>query len=466
MEPSLLNMFHTLPTAKEIWDAVNQMFYDGSNISQLYELRCQATHPKQKGRPVSTHFAELKAIWLELDKRHHFQMKCVDDMKTFQDAVMADRMYDFLAGFDDTYDKVRNDILWSDKVPSIENVFFMVRREAQLQITMLGSGTKIGESTVALASKNTALVSRPPWFGSSTVPPRRLTFAKKKKKKKKLKCDHYGEKRHTIDTYWALHGVPDWEKEQRRLKREQLDSKAHVAVAPTSVADIATRHGPLTATPPPTLTAISSTPTPQPPGNFGKAFHAHDTSDTGWIIDSEATDHLMYNSTLFSTTLPPHRDHVLTTNNAAAPITGAGSLLLTPALPLDKVLLVPSLSRCIETTCPQTPQQNGVAERKNGQILAAAHALLLGALVPKGFWMDDVTYAVYLLNRLPSRVLDFQTPMQVLTHHLSASSMLTLSPKVFGCVFYVHLHHNQRSKLDPCALYYVFLGFSAHQKGY
>ncbi|CAL8998462.1 unnamed protein product [Prunus brigantina] len=83
MEPSLLNMFHTLPTAKEIWDAVNQMFYDGSDISQLYELRCQATHLKQEGRHVSTYFAELKAIWLELDKRRPFQMKCADDMKTF-----------------------------------------------------------------------------------------------------------------------------------------------------------------------------------------------------------------------------------------------------------------------------------------------------------------------------------------------------------------------------------------------
>ncbi|CAL9017886.1 unnamed protein product [Prunus brigantina] len=92
---------------------------------------------------------------------------------------MADRVYDFLAGLDDTYDKVRSDILRSDKVPSIENVFFMVHREAQCQITMLGFGAKIEEPTVAFASKNTALVSRPPGFGSSAVPPRRLTYAKK-----------------------------------------------------------------------------------------------------------------------------------------------------------------------------------------------------------------------------------------------------------------------------------------------
>ncbi|CAL8992128.1 unnamed protein product, partial [Prunus brigantina] len=100
------------------------------------------------------------------------------------------------------------------------------------------------------------------------------------------------------------------------------------------------------------------------------------------------------------------------------------------------------------------------------RILSTARALLLGTSVPKRLWMDAVTYAVYLLNRLPSRVLDFQTPMHVLTHHISASSMLTLSPKVFGCVVYVHLHQNQRSKMDPCALCCVFLGFSSHQKGY
>ncbi|VVA34846.1 PREDICTED: Retrovirus-related Pol poly from, partial [Prunus dulcis] len=87
---------------------------------------------------------------------------------------------------------------------------------------------------------------------------------------------------------------------------------------------------------------------------------------------------------------------------------------------------------------------NGLAESKNGQILAAAGAPLLGASVPKQLWMDVVTCAVYLLNRLPSRILDIQTPMQVLNHHIYASSMLTLSPKVFDCVVYVHLHQNQR----------------------
>jgi len=41
-----------------------------------------------------------------------------------------------------------------------------------------------------------------------------------------------------------------------------------------------------------------------------------------------------------------------------------------------------------------------------------------------------------------------------------------LPPRVFGCVAFVHLHKNQRSKLDPCALRCLFLGYAVHQKGY
>ncbi|KAI5316695.1 hypothetical protein L3X38_036402 [Prunus dulcis] len=154
--------------------------------------------------------------------------------------------------------------------------------------------------------------------------------------------------------------------------------------------------------------------------NFGKAFLAHDAVDASWIIDSSTTDHMTYNFDLFSTILLSHRDHVLTTNNPTAPITKVGSILLTPILPLDEVLLVPSLSgnllsvpqvteqlNCVvlmypsivllhdiqtleifghgtkmdvlhETTCPQTPQHNEVAKCKNGHIIATAHALPLG----------------------------------------------------------------------------------------
>ena len=44
--------------------------------------------------------------------------------------------------------------------------------------------------------------------------------------------------------------------------------------------------------------------------------------------------------------------------------------------------------------------------------------------------------------------------------------MLMLPPRIFGCVSFVHLHKNQRTKLDPCAVRCLFLGYALHKKGY
>ncbi|CAL9025054.1 unnamed protein product [Prunus brigantina] len=119
-----------------------------------------------------------------------------------------------------------------------------------------------------------------------------------------------------------------------------------------------------------------------------------------------------------------------------------------------------------QTTTPFTPQQNGVSERKNRQLLEVARSLMLDMSVPHHLWGHGVLAAAYLINRTPSRVLDFQTPLDVLCAHTPPVSVSKLPPKVFGCVAYVHVYSHQRRKLDPCALRCVFIGYSTTQKGY
>ena len=64
-----------------------------------------------------------------------------------------------------------------------------------------------------------------------------------------------------------------------------------------------------------------------------------------------------------------------------------------------------------ETSCSYTPQQNGIAERKNRHILETARALLLDTNVPSRYWDDALTTAIYFLNRMPSKILKFKTPV-------------------------------------------------------
>lgn len=120
-----------------------------------------------------------------------------------------------------------------------------------------------------------------------------------------------------------------------------------------------------------------------------------------------------------------------------------------------------------ESSCVNTPQQNGVAERKNGHLLATTRALLFQNNVPKNYWGEAVLTSTHLINRIPSRVLGFKTPMQVLSSFYPDLNMSNkLIPRIFGCVSFVHVHTHQRGKLDPRALKCVFVGYSSTQKGY
>jgi len=67
-----------------------------------------------------------------------------------------------------------------------------------------------------------------------------------------------------------------------------------------------------------------------------------------------------------------------------------------------------------QSSCVGTPQQNGVAERKNKDLLEKTRALMMHMHVPKTFWSHGVLSAAYLINRLPSRILYFKSPLEVL----------------------------------------------------
>jgi transposase InsO family protein len=98
-----------------------------------------------------------------------------------------------------------------------------------------------------------------------------------------------------------------------------------------------------------------------------------------------------------------------------------------------------------QTTCPDTPPQNGVAERKNRHILEVAHSLMYTMNVPKFLWSEAVMTAVYLINRTPSRLLGWKTPYEM----LQGVNEFIVPPKIFGCTCFVRDHRPSMGKLDP-----------------
>ena len=67
-----------------------------------------------------------------------------------------------------------------------------------------------------------------------------------------------------------------------------------------------------------------------------------------------------------------------------------------------------------QTTCVNTPEQNGVAERKNRHLLEVARSLMFTMNVPKFLWGEAMKTTTYLINRMPLRVLDNKSPAELL----------------------------------------------------
>eukprot|EP00952_Eustigmatos_sp_NYUAD-ZCMA_P012241 49230-Eustigmatos_ZCMA.PRE.1 len=107
-------------------------------------------------------------------------------------------------------------------------------------------------------------------------------------------------------------------------------------------------------------------------------------------------------------------------------------------------------SHCKERGIRQTfggveaPQQNGIAERSWRTVADMARCMRLQAGLPKALWAEAVKAAVYLTNRLPSRMLQGDTPYHVLFKKQANLSHL----RVWGCRAYGHLYRNERRKLD------------------
>ncbi|KAG7534176.1 Integrase catalytic core [Arabidopsis thaliana x Arabidopsis arenosa] len=114
------------------------------------------------------------------------------------------------------------------------------------------------------------------------------------------------------------------------------------------------------------------------------------------------------------------------------------------------------------TSPPHTPEHNGISERKHRHIVETGLTLLHQASVPKKFWPYAFATAVYLINRMPTPVLDSLSPYA----KLFGQSPNYLKLRVFGSLCFPWLRpynsHKLQDKSHPC----VFMGYSLTQSAY
>ena len=115
-----------------------------------------------------------------------------------------------------------------------------------------------------------------------------------------------------------------------------------------------------------------------------------------------------------------------------------------------------------QLTAAYTPQQNGVAERKNRTILNMVRSMLKTKSLPKVFWAKAVNWCAHILNMCPTKSVKNITPEEAWSGYKPNASHL----KIFGCIAYAHIPDEKRKKLDDKGETCIFVGYSNDSKAY
>ena len=115
-----------------------------------------------------------------------------------------------------------------------------------------------------------------------------------------------------------------------------------------------------------------------------------------------------------------------------------------------------------EFSNPQTPEQNGVAERFNRTMIESARSMLYHSKLPLNFWAEAVNTAVYIRNRSPTVSCGNKTPFECWFQKKPDVSHM----RVFGSLCFVHIPDSQRQKLDAKSYKGILVGYPEGTKGY
>ncbi|GKA56901.1 putative ribonuclease H-like domain-containing protein [Tanacetum coccineum] len=110
----------------------------------------------------------------------------------------------------------------------------------------------------------------------------------------------------------------------------------------------------------------------------------------------------------------------------------------------------------------RTPQQNGVAERKNRTLIEAARTMLADSKLPTMFWTEAVRTACYVLNRVLVTSPHNKTPYALLTGNIPSVSHF----KPFGCHVTILNTSDHLGKFDGKADEGYIVGYSASNRAY
>jgi hypothetical protein len=314
LEPDVFNNVSYLESSKDIWDTLRLMYSSEENITRIHELYQDMFSLQQGDRSIEEYFSLLQGMWDELNVYQPLST----DLQKQQKYREEFRVAKFLSGLKPDLNPIRSQILSGKDIPTVRETYARVRRAA-----ISSSGVKdersalVGHYDTPQGERGDHNSRRGTHNGRGGRGGRSGGGGRGLKK-----CTHCGRTNHTVDFCWKLHGKPAWANHATVDGDNSTPSEEQVLISKAEYDSILQRAS--------SYSMVAS-------GNTC----LHSSSNSSWVIDSGASDHMTGNSSLLSNISDPCSPFSVTVaNGTKTPVQGIGTVS-TPNLTFSNVLHLP-----------------------------------------------------------------------------------------------------------------------------
>ncbi|KAK9044876.1 hypothetical protein V6N11_058767 [Hibiscus sabdariffa] len=293
MSPTISWNFLLYQSAATMWAAVEETYSSNDNIAEIYHIEAQAVALKQNNMPTTLYFNSFHTLWRQADLFSQLEWAVPGDAALYQKIIAQRRLFQFLFGLNKVLDEVSGRILAMSLLPSPREAFSMVKKEESRRNVMLSAEQPALLEGSALLTHQSSGPSRKgrPW------------------------CDHCKRAGHTKDRCWKLHGKPSDLKS--KVPNSNLAAATTVtSFTPAQIADLQKFFGRFQGPCEGNLVVSEPEGTSVPTSLFSSQLPSH------WILDSGATDHMTGNKAFFHSFFPTSGKAVKTTDDSLCNIEG------------------------------------------------------------------------------------------------------------------------------------------------
>nr|KYP34084.1 hypothetical protein KK1_045003 [Cajanus cajan] len=316
-------VFHS--SATEIWDDLQSTFSLKKDFAACYDIESRIFNTKQGSLSVSEYHGILNGLWIELDQYQTIKM-CKTDAAAHGEAMERGRIFKFLHGLNHEYDPIRVQILGREKLPSLSEVFFMVRGEETRRVVMLDGG---------ISNTGSAMTTGKGVHKGANVGGKSF-----EKSNRGDYCSYCRRSGHTKETCFKLHGRNNVLEHMGKNKGSAQRWANHTPSEQEATNQPST-------SPPPELdmkaykeelerlkAMVESM--SKPSGSCTLSMNGKICLNTVgpmsqgiWILDSGATDHMTPFRVFFNSYVKRNREQLITVaNGQGIPICGSGNIIL------------------------------------------------------------------------------------------------------------------------------------------